>query len=47
MLVLKNKVDAREKKAESRIADDTKMHVRCTRNTMIPMVNTTLTPILR
>ena len=35
----------RKKKAESRITNDSKMHVRCTRNTMDPMVNTTLTPI--
>ena len=47
LLVLKNKVDARKKKAESRITDDTKMRVRCTRNIMNPMVNTTLTPMLR
>ena len=47
LLVLKNKVLMRKKKAKSRITDDTKMHVRSTRNTMNPMVNTTLTSILR
>ena len=29
-----------KKKAENRITDDMKMHVRCTRDTMNPMVNT-------
>ena len=46
LLVVEDREPMRKKKAESRNTNDIKIRVRCTRDTMNTMVNTTLTPIL-